>query len=93
MSWRRECTEFERRVYEAVRWIPKGTVRSYGWVARAIGSPKAARAVGQALKRNRDPKEIPCHRVICSDGALGGYAWGPAAKRRRLSQEGVKFIE
>ena len=91
MNWRNEVTPFQRKVYEVALKIPKGQVRSYAWVARAIGKPKAARAVGQALKRNRWPNIIPCHRVISSDGGIGGYAWGSAAKRRRLGQEGYRF--
>jgi AraC family transcriptional regulator of adaptative response/methylated-DNA-[protein]-cysteine methyltransferase len=83
-------TPFQRRVYQAIRRIPKGQVRSYAWVAQAIGQPKATRAVGQALKRNRWPDQIPCHRVIASDGSLGGYAWGEAAKCQRLAREGIR---
>lgn len=89
MERRRSPTAFERRVYAVVRRIPKGQVRSYQWVARRLGSPKLARAVGQALHRNPWPIRVPCHRVICSDGSLGGYAWGRAAKRRLLTQEHV----
>jgi len=84
-------TLFEQRVYAVVRRIPKGEVRSYQWVARQLGNPRAARAVGQALKRNRDPAQVPCHRVIRSDGSLGGYAWGPARKRRLLREEGNRL--
>lgn len=76
MSWRREATSFQRRVYEAVLRIPKGQVRTYAQVARMIGRPRAARAVGQALKRNRWAPQIPCHRVVASDGTLGGPACG-----------------
>ena len=85
-----ECTPFQRRVYEAILRIPKGQVRTYAQVARMVGKPKAARAVGQALKRNRWAPEIPCHRVISSDGTLGGYSGpgGQAAKRRLLRKEG-----
>jgi O-6-methylguanine DNA methyltransferase len=85
----RPPTRFEERVYAVVRRIPKGQVRSYRWVAARLGNPGLARAVGQALTRNPDPPRTPCHRVIRSDGSLGGYAWGAAAKRRRLGQEGV----
>ena len=93
LTWQRvyrESTPFQRRVYEAILRIPKGQVRTYAQVARMIGKPKAARAVGQALKRNRWAPEIPCHRVISSDGTLGGYSGpgGPAAKRRLLRKEG-----
>ncbi|MBI4353924.1 MAG: MGMT family protein [Candidatus Omnitrophica bacterium] len=81
---RRSPTPFEERVYAVVRGIPKGQVRSYRWVAERLGDAHLARAVGQALKRNPDSQHTPCHRVIRSDGSLGGYAWGPAANRRRL---------
>ncbi len=75
---------FEKKVYKAVSKIPKGEVRSYKWVAKALGAPKAARAVGGALNRNPYPKVIPCHRVINRDGSIGGYSKGIAAKRRFL---------
>ena len=80
-------TLFEQRVYAVVRRIPKGHVQSYRWVAKQLGNPHLARAVGQALKRNRRPEIISCHRVIQSDGSLGGYAWGQEKKRRLLRQE------
>lgn len=90
MNWREKCTPFQRTVYEAVLKIPKGEVRSYAQVARMIGRPRAARAAGQALRRNRWAPAIPCHRVIASDGTLGGYSakGGLAAKRRLLRREG-----
>jgi len=88
-GWRRECTPFQRKVYDALLKIPKGQVRTYAQVARMIGRPKAARAVGQALKRNRWAPAIPCHRVIASDGSLGGYSapGGVNAKCRLLRKE------
>ena len=88
-GWQLQTTVFQRKVYEAILKIPKGQVRTYAQVARAIGTPKAARAVGQALKRNRWAPAIPCHRVIASDGSLGGYSarGGLAAKRRLLRRE------
>jgi len=87
-----DCTPFQKKVYDALLKIPKGQVRTYAQVARMIGRPNAARAVGQALKRNRWAPEIPCHRVIASDGTLGGYSasGGLAAKRRLLRQEKVR---
>jgi methylated-DNA-[protein]-cysteine S-methyltransferase len=90
--WKEECTPFQRKVYEAVLKIPKGQVRTYAQVARMIGRPNAARAVGQALKRNHWAPKIPCHRVVASDGKLGGYSspGGLAAKRRLLRQEGFR---
>ncbi|MEK7145106.1 MAG: MGMT family protein [Patescibacteria group bacterium] len=79
---------FAARVRDAVRQIPKGETRSYGEVARAIGHPGAARAVGTVMKNNYDPT-IPCHRVICSDGKLGGYNRGEVRKRQILVEEGA----
>lgn len=87
----RVSTRFEERVYAVVRTIPKGEVRSYGWVARRLGNLGLARAVGRALHRNPDTRRTPCHRVIASDGHLGGYALGPARKRARLRAEGLKI--
>ena len=85
----RKTTEFEERVYAVVRAIPKGQVRSYRWVASRLGNPGLARAVGQALHRNPDCRRTPCHRVIRSDGALGGYAFGLPRKRALLRAEGA----
>lgn len=82
-------TEFQKKVYRAVSKIPKGEVRSYKWVAEHIGNPKASRAVGNALNKNPYAPIVPCHRVIRSDGSLGGFAKGPGAKRRLLRREGV----
>lgn len=82
---------FERLVLERLRRIPKGQVRTYGDIAREIGYPGAARAVGNACAKNPVPLLVPCHRVVRSDGGLGGYSLrgGPALKRRLLAQEGV----
>ncbi len=82
------ATDFSIRVYEVVRHIPRGKVMTYGEVARAAGSPGAARAVGTVLSQNYDPA-IPCHRVIRSDGRLGHYNRGVARKREILIEEGA----
>ncbi len=66
-------TDFQRRVLQSTERIPYGETRSYGEIARAAGSPRAARAVGQAERSNPVPLVIPCHRVIGSDGSLTGY--------------------
>lgn len=79
---------FTERVYRAVRNIPKGETRTYAEIARAAGSPRAARVVGTALKHNTDPN-TPCHRVIKSDGSLGEYNKGRTQKRARLIAEGA----
>lgn len=78
---------FTRAVLKITAQIPYGEVRSYRWVARELGKPKAMRAVGNALARNPIPIIIPCHRVVRSDGSLGGYALGLAWKRRLLELE------
>ena len=86
---------FERLVLERLRRIPKGHVRTYGDIAREIGYPGAARAVGNACAKNPVPLLVPCHRVVRSDGGVGGYSLrgGAALKRRLLEQEGVDIGE
>ena len=74
---------FKDRVLRAVRRIPKGQVLSYKQVAELAGSPRAYRAVGNIMNKNRDPK-VPCHRVIRSDGRAGGYNGGTQRKIRLL---------
>ncbi|MDP1690145.1 MAG: MGMT family protein [bacterium] len=82
-------SSFANRVRDAVRQIPKGETKSYGEVARAIGYPGAARAVGTVMKNNYDPS-VPCHRVVRSDGRIGDYnRGGERAKKRLLEKEGV----
>lgn len=82
---------FQQSVWKACAEIPKGQVRTYGWIARKIGKPGAARAVGTALGRNPFAPTVPCHRVVGADGRLTGYsgAGGIATKRRLLKSEGV----
>jgi O-6-methylguanine DNA methyltransferase len=81
---------FQRAVLEKTSQIPRGQVRTYSWVAKEIGHPKAVRAVGTALATNPIPVLIPCHRVVRSDGVIGNYgAGGPVAKRKILDAEGV----
>lgn len=80
-------TPFALKVYKVVLTIPLGEVRTYKWVAKKIGRPKAYRAVGQALKNNPYPLIIPCHRVVRSDDEIGGYAFGFKAKRLLLDLE------
>lgn len=85
-------SEFEKDVYKAVFDIPRGEARSYKWIAKKIKRPKAYRAVGNALNKNRYPGVIPCHRVIKSDGTIGGYAKGTHLKRRLLKTEGLDLV-
>src|SRR3990167_2747472 len=78
---------FQRKVLAAAREIPFGEARPYAWVARRIGHPRAVRAVGTALGRNPVPVIVPCHRVLRSDGGLGGYIFGLDVKDRLLQIE------
>jgi len=80
-------TAFQRRVWDALRAIPSGETRSYAEVARAIGAPRATRAVAQACGANPVALVIPCHRVVRSDGGLGGFRWGIERKRALLERE------
>lgn len=80
-------TPFQRKVWQLLRTIPRGQTRSYAWVAQKIGKPRAARAVGAACGANLIPILIPCHRVIASDGSLGGYSSGLHRKKRLLKLE------
>ncbi len=83
-------TPFRVKVWQALRAIPYGRVRSYGWVARKIGKPRAARAVGAACGANPVPLLVPCHRVVAGDGSLGGFSGGLPNKRRLLKLEGIQ---
>ncbi len=85
-----DATPFQRTVWTTARQIPYGETRSYGWVAQKTGKPGAARAVGQALGSNPLPVIVPCHRVISSDGGLGGFSGGLAMKRKLLALEKKK---
>ncbi len=80
---------FRQDFYSLVSQIPEGRVSTYGALARALGSERAARAVGKMLNENPRPVEVPCHRVVRSDGSLGGYARGKEEKIRLLEEEGV----
>jgi AraC family transcriptional regulator of adaptative response/methylated-DNA-[protein]-cysteine methyltransferase len=80
-------TAFQQRVWQALQEIPPGATASYADIAARIDSPKAARAVAQACASNRIAVAIPCHRVVRSDGNLGGYRWGRERKRRLLERE------
>lgn len=80
-------TPFARKVYQTVLAIPLGEVRTYKWVAKKAGSPRAWRSVGQILKKNPYPLIIPCHRVIESQGKPGGYIFGRKKKQFLLGCE------
>jgi AraC family transcriptional regulator of adaptative response/methylated-DNA-[protein]-cysteine methyltransferase len=81
------ATAFQRRVWDALRKIPYGETRSYSEIARSIGAPRAARAVGAACGQNPVALVIPCHRAVREDGGLAGFAWGLDVKRRLLDRE------
>ena len=77
---------FQAKIYEVVRRIPAGKTLSYKEVAEMAGRPRAWRAGGSILNKNKDPK-IPCHRVVCSDGSVGGYNRGAELKAKLLKKE------
>ena len=85
---KKPTTSFQGKVYEIVRKIPKRKVSTYSKIAQTIGHPRAWRAVGNVLNKNRDPK-IPCHRVIKSNGEIGGYKGGTKKKIALLKKEGI----
>ena len=80
-------TDFEKQVWSVLSGIPCGETRTYKWVAEKVGNPSATRAVGRALSKNPIPIVVPCHRVIESDGSVGGYSSGIDRKRRLLEME------
>ena len=84
-------THFQESVFEIVKKIPKGKVLSYKKVASLAGRSQAWRAVGNTLNQNKDPKIIPCHRVIRSNNRIGGYRYGLKKKATLLKKEGVFF--
>ncbi len=83
------ATPFQKKVWSALRRIPRGRVTTYGDLARAIRSPRAVRAVGTAVGANPDAPQVPCHRVVRSDGSVGQYAHGVRRKIALLRREGV----
>ena len=87
----RDCSGFQQKVLLAESSIPRGRISSYGHISAHLGIPGGARAVGTALATNPFPLVIPCHRVIRSDGSLGGYQGGLEMKRVLLEKEGIAF--
>jgi O-6-methylguanine DNA methyltransferase len=85
--------DFREKVYEITREIPKGKVATYGQIAKIVGKPKAARAIGAFMRMNPDAPHTPCHRVVSSVGVLTGYSGvgGVKQKREMLIKEGVNF--
>ena len=88
-----KATQFQLKVWAYLKKIPKGKLKTYTQVAKAIGKPKAVRAVANAIGKNPFPPKIPCHRVIRSDGKLGGYSakGGIKTKKKLLKNEGFSF--
>ena len=86
-------TEFQLKVWAYLRRIPRGSVKTYSQVAKATGAPDSVRAVANAIGKNPYPPKIPCHRVIRSDGSLGGYSGkgGVKTKRFLLKKECVRL--
>lgn len=80
-------------VYELLLKIPAGKLSTYGDLAKALGKPSASRVIGRILGKNPNPIVVPCHRVVMSDGKLGGYAYGSTRKRELLEKEGISFTE
>lgn len=89
VDWSDELTPLERDVLTLLPKIPRGEVRTYEWVARQVGNPRAVRAVGTICARNAVPLVVPCHRVVPTTGGVGNYAFGSPMKRELLRREGV----
>ena len=83
--------DFQQQVLKAEHRIPRGYVSTYGRIARHLGVPGGARAVGNALAKNPFPIVVPCHRALRSDGSIGGFQGGLAMKRQLLAWEGARF--
>ena len=88
-----EGTDFQTEVWMELTKIPKGETRTYKEIAKAIGKPNSSRAVANACAKNPYPIVVPCHRVIRSDGLIGGYSGIGGTKRKEelLEREGIKF--
>jgi len=85
-------TSFQLECYEALKKVPPGKVISYGGLAEMIGRPNAHRAVGSAMNKNPYAPKVPCHRVVKSNGELGGFADDISIKIKRLQKEGVEVL-
>ncbi|PKM87891.1 cysteine methyltransferase [Candidatus Falkowbacteria bacterium HGW-Falkowbacteria-2] len=89
---RHKVSDFASRVYELTSKVPKGKVTTYGRLAALLDLKKGAQAVGQALHCNPFAPTVPCHRVVRSDGDIGGFAFGTDSKKKLLKSEGVEII-
>ena len=87
----RKNTKLQLKVWNYLKKIPRGTIKTYMQVAKAVGKPNAVRAIANAIGKNPYPPQIPCHRVIRSDGSIGGYSGkgGIKTKRKLLKKEGI----
>tara|TARA_B100000029_G_scaffold109155_1_gene100624 strand:+ start:568 stop:867 length:300 start_codon:yes stop_codon:yes gene_type:complete len=81
----------ENKIYEKLLQVPSGYVTTYGELAKAINLRNGQRVVGQIMKKNPFPVIVPCHRVVKSDGTIGGYAYGTEIKKNMLMKEGLKI--
>ena len=81
-----------KEVYDLLMKIPPGKVSTYGDLAKALGHPSSSRTIGRILGNNPNPIKVPCHRVVKSDGNLGGYRYGTKMKKDLLEEEGVSFV-
>ena len=79
------------KVYRKLLQVPKGKVTSYGDLAKAVGLENGQRAIGMIMKKNPFPVIVPCHRVVKSDGKIGGYVYGEIVKSQMLAKEGIKI--
>ncbi|MEJ7642077.1 MAG: MGMT family protein [Candidatus Nitrosocosmicus sp.] len=79
-------------VYDLLQKIPAGKVSTYGDLAKALGNPSASRIIGRILGKNPNPVQVPCHRVVMSNGKLGGYMHGTEIKKELLKKEGITFV-
>ena len=79
-------------VYDLLQKIPAGKVSTYGDLAKALGNPLASRVIGRILGKNPNPVQVPCHRVVMSNGKLGGYMHGIEIKKELLKKEGITFV-
>ena len=86
-------TPFQRKVLKRLQKVPAGKVQTYAWLARQVGNPKAARAVGNGMAQNPIPVLIPCHRIVPASGGIGNYGLGKKLKRELLMREGAKSLK
>ncbi len=83
--------KLEEKVYKKLLEVPKGKITTYGELAKVIGLKNGQRVIGKIMNKNPYPVIVPCHRVIKSDGKIGGYAWGEKVKAKMLLNEGIKI--